>query len=169
MSLRDAARNALDGFDAKKDKVNKFQGLPSGEYTVILSDVRRADTPWGTEQLTIVTEVMEGEHVGEKDFNNVGLDEVTAKGNPNPMLSNNIRLIEKLAVCVGLSPTDDDWEDYQTLADMFQPAIGKQVIMDLKIRENKKNPQYPYKNYDFDMTEQQVNEPIEISDDDMPF
>lgn len=169
MSLRDAAMNALDGFDAKKDKIDKFEGLPSGDYTVILNDVRRADTPWGTEQLTVVTEVMEGEHVGEKDFNNIGLDEVTTKGNPNPMLSRNIRLIEKLAVCVGLSPTDDDWEDYQTLADMFQPAIGKQLIMHLKVRENKKNPQYPYRNYDFDESEEQPGNPIDISEDDMPF
>lgn len=43
--------------------------------------------------------------------------------------------------------------------------------MKLDVRENKKKPQYPYKNYDFSPAtkEEANNDPIDIDDDDLPF
>ena len=41
------------------------------------------------------------------------------------------------------------------------------MTMHLNVRPNKKNPQYPYRNYDFDAVEQPATP--EVSDDQMPF
>ena len=62
---------------------------------------------------------------------------------------------------------DDDTLIYENSAKAFAPAVGKTMIMDLKVRPNKKNPQYPYRNYDFDEAEQP--ETLEVTDDEMPF
>ena len=98
MSLRDAMNDVAKNFDAKKDSVNEFKGLPSGDYTVAVSKVEDSTAPWGAEQLSFVLEVVEGEHAGSKEFLRIGLDEVTKTGKPNPMLETNIRMVMKLSL-----------------------------------------------------------------------
>lgn len=171
MSLRDAMNNVAKDFDAKNDSINKFEGLPSGDYTVAVTKVEDSTAPWGAEQLSFVLEVVEGEHAGSNEFLRIGLDEVTKTGKPNPMLETNIRMIMKLAAVLGVEIPDQAWDDdsmvYENLAKVFQATIGKTMIMKLKIRPNKKNPDYPYRNYDFDEAEQP--ETPEVDDDGMPF
>lgn len=171
MSLRDAMKQATNGFDPKKDSVNKFKGLDSGKYIVAVAKVDDHETPWNTEQLNFVLEVVDGENAGQKEFLQIGLDELTTKGNPNPMLETNLRLIYKLAAILGVEIPDEVWDDddfiYENLAKAFQPAIGKVMLMDLRVRPNKRNPQYPYRNYDFAETAQPGM--AEVSDDDLPF
>lgn len=171
MSLRDAMNNVAKDFDAKKDSVNKFEGLPSGNYTCAVTKVEDSTAPWGAEQLSFVLEVVEGEHAGSSEYLRIGLDEVTSKGNPNPMLDTNIRMVMKLAAVLGVTIPDEAWDDdsmvYENLAKAFQGTIGKTLIMKLKVRPNKKNPEYPYRNYDFEEAEQP--ETPEVDDDEMPF
>ena len=109
MGLRDAAAKALEGFDTKKGNVNSFEGLPSEDYVVMIDNIKNQDTPWGSEQLSIRVQVLDGEHAGQKEFVNLSLDETTAKGNPNPMLGRNIKLIAKLASNSGIELQDEDW------------------------------------------------------------
>lgn len=103
MSLRDAMNKATEGFDPKNDSVNKFKGLESGKYTVVVAKVENHETPWNAEQLNFELEVVDGESAGQKEFLQIGLDELTSKGNPNPMLETNLRLVSKLAAILGLS------------------------------------------------------------------
>ena len=171
MSLRDAMKQATTGFDPKKDSVQKFKGLDSGKYTVVVTRVEDHETPWNTEQLNFVLEVVDGECAGQKEFLQIGLDELTSKGNPNPMLETNLRLVTKLAAILGVTIPDEAWDDddliYDSLARAFQPAIGKVMLMDLRVRPNKRNPQYPYRNYDFSETIQPITP--EASDEEVPF
>ncbi|MEK1410067.1 DUF669 domain-containing protein [Limosilactobacillus fermentum] len=171
MSLRDAMKQATNGFDPKKDSVNKFKGLESGKYTVAVAKVENHETPWNAEQLNFELEVVDGASAGQKEFLQIGLDELTTKGNPNPMLETNLRLVFKLAAILGVEIPYEVWDDdtliYENLAKVFQPVIGKVMLMDLKVRPNKKNPQYPYRNYDFEEMEQPGTP--EVSDDDLPF
>ena len=167
MGLRDAAAKALDGFDRKKGNVNGFEGLPSGDYVVMIDNIREQETPWGSEQLSIRAQVLDGEHAGQKEFINLSLDETTSKGNPNPMLGRNIKLIAKLASNSGIELQDEDWEDLGTLSEALAPAEGRTVLMHLTVSENKKNPQYPYRNYDFEEAEE-IDE-IDVGDDDLLF
>lgn len=171
MSLRDAMKQATDGFDPKTDSVNKFKGLDTGDYTVVVSKVENHETPWNAEQLNFELEVVDGECAGQKEFLQIGLDEVTSKGKPNPMLETNLRLVTKLAAILGVEIPDEVWDDdtlvYENLAKTFAPAVGKVMLMHLKVRPNKKNPQYPYRNYDFEETAQPDSP--EVDDDQMPF
>ena len=133
----------------------------------MMERIKNQDTPWGSEQLSIRVQVLDGEHAGQKEFVNLSLDETTAKGNSNPMLGRNIKLIAKLASNSGIELQDEDWEDIETLANALALAEGRTVLMHLTVSENKKNPQYPYRNYDFDEAEEP--DEIVIDDDDVPF
>lgn len=171
MSLRDAMNEATKNFDAKNDSVNKFEGLPSGDYIVAVTKVEDSTAPWGAEQLSFVLEVVEGEHAGSKEFLRIGLDEVTKTGKPNPMLETNIRMVMKLAAVLGVEIPEQAWDDdsmvYANLAEVFNTVVGKTMTMKLTVRPNKNNPQYPYRNYDFEEADQPETE--EVSDDDVPF
>lgn len=170
MSLLDKAQEVLAGFDATKDSANSFEGLPSGKYTVIVNTIDHYVSPKGWDGLRIITEVNSGDQVGTKDYNMFNFDEVTPTGKqvPDRVLSGHIKLVAKLANACGVKLKDEDWEDIDHLATAFNfgGAIGKIVKMDLDVRENKKNPQYPYKDYDFEPTGQP--EPIEIDDANLP-
>jgi hypothetical protein len=170
MSLLDKAQEVLAGFDATKDSANSFEGLPSGKYTVIVNTIDHYVSPGGWDGLRIIAEVNAGEHVGTKDYNKFNFDEVTPNGKkvPDRILSGHIKLVAKLANACGVTLKDEDWKDIDHLVTAFNfgGAIGKIVKMDLGVRENKKNPQYPYKDYDFEPTEQP--EPIAVDDKDLP-
>ena len=133
----------------------------------MIDNIKNQDTPWGSEQLSIRVQVLDGEHAGQKEFVNLSLDETTAKGNPNPMLGRNIKLIAKLASNSGIELQDEDWEDIETLANALVLAEGRTVLMHLTVSENKKNPQYPHRNYDFEEAEEP--DEIIVDDDDVPF
>jgi hypothetical protein len=152
MSLLDKAQEVLAGFDATKDSTNSFEGLPSGKFN------------------TFDHQVNAGKHVSTKDYNMFNLDETTASGKkvPDSVISSHIKLIAKLANACDITLKPEDWEDIDHLVAAFNfgQAIGKIVTMDLTVRENKKNPQYPYKNYDFEPAEQP--EPITVDDKDLP-
>ncbi|OTP48534.1 hypothetical protein A5884_003197, partial [Enterococcus sp. 7D2_DIV0200] len=86
------------------------------------------------------------------------------------------RTLLKLAAMAGIEFTKKDLEDEYTAAMALEKVLGSQFLMNLSITENKKNPNYPYRNYDFGPMEDEINDPfsgegstIDISDDDLPF
>lgn len=167
MSLRDKAAEALNGFDKKNGKPSSYEGLPSGDYVVMVESIKNQDTPWGSEQISIRVQVLDGEFAGRKEFVNLSLDETTSKGNPNPILSTNIKIIAKIAANSGVELQDDDWEDLGTLSDALAPVEGRTLLMHLSVKENKKRPEYPYKNYDFEEADEIETE--DLDEDDLPF
>ncbi|WP_270235264.1 DUF669 domain-containing protein [Lacticaseibacillus suilingensis] len=170
MSLRDIATQAMQDFDPQKDKPSSgYQSLPSGDYDVILEDVSHfVSNNSGWDGLRIGVSVLDGDYTGRKDSTMFNFDETSANGKaiPASVLNGHIQLVARLANAVGLTLTDDDWENIDTLVDAFNGQAGKTMLMHLSVRENKKNPQYPYKNYDFEPMEQP--EPMQINDNDLP-
>ena len=65
------------------------------------------------------------------------------------MLEKNGKILLTLIDILGENPTKDQLQDTEGLVEYFQSQIGKQFKMDLKLTKNKKNPQYPYRNYEF--------------------
>ncbi|NUF97302.1 DUF669 domain-containing protein [Lactobacillus mellis] len=169
MSLRDMATKTLQNFDAEKDSPNTPQTLPTGKYLVTLDNVEHRATDSGWEGLSIAVTVADGKYVGRRDFNSFNFETTSKNGKPIPesVIAGHIKLIAKLANACGIELQDDDWEDEDSISEAFMPVHGVQVLMDLSVKENKKNPQYPYKNYDFEKTEQP--EEVEVKDSDLPF
>lgn len=167
MNLRDIANKTLDGFDRKNGRLNEYEGLPGGDYLVMIDRVNNQVTPWNSEQISIRVEVLDGDYAGRKDFVNLSLDETTSTGKPNPVLAQNIKLIAKLAANTGIELQDNDWDDLETLANALAPAEGRTLLMHLKVNENKKNPKYPFKNYDFEETDE--IEVANLNEEDLPF
>lgn len=170
MSLRDRAKNVMSNFDATKDDINGYEGLPAGDYHMAVENVQRTDN----DQLSIKSQVIEGDSTGRIEFINIGLDEVTAAGKPLPdfVIDRNIKTVARLAAVLGVAITDDAWDDMGIMVHVFNQAVGKQFTMTLKLRENKKNPQYPYKEYEFEAVKDdpfEADKAPEVSDDDVPF
>lgn len=173
MSLRDMANNALKDFNAKKDNPNTFNSLPSGDYLVSFDGMEHRHSDNGWDGLSIAVTVIDGEQAGRKDFNGFNFDTKSANGKdiPESVIATRIKLVAKLANALGITLNDDDWDDMDTLSAAFLGSKGTSVHMKLDVRENKKKPQYPYKNYDFSPAtkEEANNDPIDIDDDDLPF
>lgn len=170
MSLRDRAKNVMSNFDATKDEINGYQGLPSGDYHMAVENVQESD--YG--QLSMKAQVIEGDNTGRIEFINIGLDEVTASGKPLPdfVIDRNIKTVARLAAVLGVAISDDAWDNMQIMVHEFNKAVGKQFKMTLKLSENKKKPQYPYKEYEFEEIKEDpfdAKDAPEVSDDDVPF
>lgn len=170
MSLRDRAKNVMDNFDATKDDINGYEGLPAGDYHMAVENVQRNDN----DQLSIKSQVIEGDATGRIEFINIGLDEVTSTGKPLPdfVIDRNIKTVARLAAVLGVAVTDDAWDDMGIMVHEFNESVGKQFTMTLSLRENKKNPQYPYKEYEFEPIKEdpfEADKAPEVSDDDVPF
>lgn len=170
MSLRDRAKNVMSNFDATKDEINGYEGLPAGDYHMAVENVQRTDN----DQLSIKAQVVEGDNTGRIEFINIGLDEVTASGKPLPdfVIDRNIKTVARLAAVLGVAIQDDAWDDMGIMVHEFSKSMGKQFNMTLKLRENKKNPQYPYKEYEFEEVKEDpfdAKDAPEVSDDDVPF
>ncbi|KRO16229.1 DUF669 domain-containing protein [Lacticaseibacillus saniviri] len=171
MSLKDIAMKATQNFDASKDKPESgYESLPSGTYNVILEDVAHfVSQRTGWDGLQIKVSVLDGEYAGRTDSNMFNFDETSANGKaiPESVLSQRVQVVARLANAVGVHLDDIDWDSIDTLVTAFMTAKGKTAVMTLSVRENKKNPQYPFKNYDFEPGE--PTEPMTISDEDIPF
>lgn len=169
MGLREMATKTLQNFDAEKDNPNQPQLLPTGKYLVVLDNVEHRATDSGWDGLSIAVTVSDGKYAGRRDFNSFNFETTSKNGKPIPesVIAGHIKLVAKLANACGIVLQDEDWEDEDSLSQAFMPAHGTQVLMDLQVKENKKNPNYPYKNYDFEKAEQPKE--VEVTDADLPF
>lgn len=174
MSLLDLAANALDNFDAKKDTVSTSQGLPDGIYNVVVEDISHATYDSGWECVKLVFGVLDGEHAGEKEYDNLSFAEKTTTGKAMPdfVISNNIRFITKLGALLGVQITPQHFagptetEVHEALVNVLAPEKGKTVILHVKHTPNKKDPSNPYTNYELEEAEQP--EEIDVTDDQLP-
>lgn len=169
MGLRERAAQIAGSYDASKDEINGYEGLPAGDYQMIVVNAQRSNL----DQLSIRAEVLDGsENDGRVEFINLGLDEVTQSGKPLPdfVIDRNIKTIMRLGLVLGIAVTDEAWDDVGVLVKEFEPAVGKQFMMHLTLKENKNNPSYPYKEYEFDAVEQDPNDlnGVEVDDNDLP-
>src|SRR5699024_12164106 len=69
---------------------------------------------------------------------------------PDFVKEKNSKIIMKLAEYEKVEFTEKDLKDELTTAEALQRGIGNQLRMELKVVPNKKNPDYPYRNYEFD-------------------
>ena len=143
-----------EGFDPNKDSIGGNASLPSGNYPVKLLKSNVAVTKSGRTQLHIVLEVVSGEHKGRTENMFLGFESDL----PKFVLENNGKYLMKLAALSDVQFTQNDLQTEQDTAEKLKDGIGKQFFMKLNVRPNKNNPDFPYRNYDFEALPQVENE-----------
>lgn len=155
MSLLDLFNEANKGLEENGGKVNQqFKQLDSGRYPVELVDVQHQVTPWGQEQLSVRIGVIAGKDKGVNEFVRLNLDSSVSEA----MAKRHMGTLIQLSRVCGIAITPGDLNGsltnvYERLALKFQPALHRRFTMDLKVSPNKKNPDYPYRNYEFSNAE----------------
>lgn len=193
MSLLDAVNELKkSGFDPKKGKeYSAFENIPAGTYKVSLDGVTH-NVKGDRDFLMLSFMVIEGKYEGKTESVFPTLAQVTSTGKPMPqfVLARSISMLQVIGEMVDTPIPDSDFdhdsetEAYEDLANTLAPAKGKILMMTIKESPNKKNPDHPYRNYEFSRAEQPKELPvddtqdpfagntgsnIEISDDQLPF
>ena len=185
MSLADILNDTKKNFDPKKDSINgSYDKLPEGTYLVTLDNINHGTFATGYENLSFKMTVIDGEYASRVEFVGVNLATEKKDGSPMPglVVTKNMRLLVTIGALVGLTITDEMvignvTDVYEKLVKAFLPYKGKLLEMTIKESANKKDPDNPYRNYEFaeasegngDPFKKRANDNIEISDDDMPF
>lgn len=157
-----------DGFDPKTSKINDGGRLDTGRYPVRLIQAEHDADSKGRIQLVIKLEVVSGEYKERKETIFLCFDEDL----PEFVLSKNAKILMAIAEFAKVKFTNKDLEDEEATAEALKKGIGNQFIMDLKIVPNKKNPEYPYRNYEFDSIEGEDpfnSDSNDVDEDDLPF
>ena len=172
MSILDALKKTKENFDPRKDTINQPMGLPAGEYAVRLkSSNHEANPHTKREEAAIVLEVISGNHKNMLEFINLNFDDDL----PEFVIDKNAKILLALAEYAGVEFTESELQSEQTIAEAMKRGIGKQFKMELKLSKNKKNPDYPYRNYEFsEMKNEFTDDPFaqnesEIGESDIPF
>ncbi len=193
MSLLDALNEVKkSNFDPKKGKeYNAFESIPAGTYKVSLDGVTH-NAKGDRDFLMLSFMVVEGKYEGKTESVFPTLAQVTSTGKAMPqfVLARSISMLQVIGEMVGTPIPDSDFDHdsetdaYEDLANTLTPAKGKILMMTIKETPNKKNPDHPYRNYEFSIAEQPKELPvdntqdpfagntgsnIEISDDQLPF
>ena len=192
MSLLDAVNELKkSGFDPKKGKeYNAFENIPAGTYKVSLDGVTH-NAKGDRDFLMLSFLVIEGKYEGKTESVFPTLAQVTSTGKAMPqfVIARSISMLQVIGEMVGTPIPDSDFDHdsetdaYEDLKDTLEPAKGKVLMMTIKETPNKKNPDRPYRNYEFSRAEQPKELPvddnqdpfagqnngIELTDDDLPF
>ena len=192
MSLLDALNEVKKSdFDPKKGKeYNAFENIPAGTYIVSLDGVTH-NAKGDRDFLMLSFLVIEGKYEGKTESVFPTLAQVTSTGKPMPqfVLARSISMLQVIGEMVDTPIPDSDFDHdsetdaYEDLKDTLEPAKGKVLMMTIKETPNKKNPDRPYRNYEFGKAEQpkelsvddkqdpfaNQNNGIELTDDDLPF
>lgn len=154
-----------EGFDAKKDNISQSSKLEPGTYPVRLKSAQANVSKSGQTQLAITLEVVSGKDKNRLEIIYMSFDE----GLPAFVLEKNGRTLLKIAAVSDMEFKKKDLEDEYTAAEALSQAIGSQFKMNLSVSPNKKNPNYPYRNYEFGPLEEQTDNSFDIDDDSLPF
>lgn len=164
MGLLDTLQSVKDeGFDAKNDKVNQSSRLESGNYPVRLKSAQAGQSKAGRDQIAISLEVVSGENKDRQELIFVSFDDEL----PPFVLEKNGRILLKIAAMVGVEFTKKDLEDEYSASEALSKGVGKQFKMELTTAPNKKNPDFPYRNYDFEPLEDEKED--DFDDESLPF
>lgn len=164
MSLLDAYKNATKDFDAKHDKVtNGYDPLPAGEYLVVLNKAEHfVSKRSGWEAMSFDFQVVDGEYAGRHERDMVSLAQKSTKGNdiPDFVVARNIRTIAKVAALSDVDLEDSDFEGtetdvYEKLRERFEGKEGATMVMKITETKNKKDPDNPYRNYEYAEAEEE--------------
>lgn len=194
MSLLDALNEVKKSdFDPKKGKeYNAFENIPAGTYKVSLDGVTH-NVKGDRDFLMLSFLVIEGKYDGKTESVFPTLAQVTSTGKPMPqfVLARSISMLQVIGEMVDTPIPDscfnheNETDAYEDLVQVLTPAKGKVLTMTIKESPNKKNPDHPYRNYEFGKAEQPkelkvddnqdpfkdqaVKDPNELTDDDLPF
>lgn len=187
MSLKDLANQTLENFNPSTDNASQqeAQGLPEGEYDVMLNGIKFHVYDSGYECLALDCQVVAGDEIDRHEFININLDPdfvaKDEKGNPYKLyekypnlLTTNIKYISQLAFATGVTLEEDDWEDMTTLDQAFndQGAKGGQFILEVTKSMNKAKTKnytnYVFAKYADDPFEGGANT-VEVDDENLPF
>ena len=194
MSLLDALNEVKKSdFDPKKGKeYNAFENIPAGTYKVSLDGVTH-NVKGNRDFLMLSFLVIEGKYDGKTESVFPTLAQVTSTGKPMPqfVLARSISMLQVIGEMVDTPIPDscfnheNETDAYEDLVQVLTPAKGKVLTMTIKESPNKKNPDHPYRNYEFGKAEQPkelsvddkqdpfadqaVKDPNELTDDDLPF
>lgn len=177
MSLAELAAS-LEGFNPKEDKINASSGngLPAGEYEVVVENAAHKTFKSGWDCFGFDLSVISGEHAGAKEMVNLSFAEVAKSGKqiPDFVLERNAKTVMTLGSLMGvevpvktfLLPNETDI--HEKLNALLHSHTGALAHMTISERPNKKDPDNPYKEYEFSAPETQMDTP-QVSDDAMPF
>ena len=192
MSLLDALNEVKkSGFDPKTGKeYNAFESIPAGTYKVSLDGVTH-NVKGDRDFLMLSFLVIEGKYDGKTEsvFPTLAQETATGKAMPQFVLARSISMLQVIGEMVDTPIPDSDFDHenetdaYEDIAATLHPAIGKVLEMTIKESPNKKDPDHPYRNYEFSKAEQPKTldvtdnqdpfasqaDNVEISDDDLPF
>ena len=164
MSILNALQAVKDsGFNAG-DAINTSTGLETGIYPVRIKQADRQEFK-GQERTSVVLEVVSGNHKDRLEFLELNFNDTL----PEFVLEKNGKILLTLIDILGVNPTKEQLQDTEGLVEYFQSQIGKQLKMDLTLTKNKKNPQYPYRNYEFSSLEENPFETDGGDVDSFPF
>lgn len=176
MSLLDALNEVKKSdFDPKKGKeYNAFENIPAGTYKVSLDGVTH-NVKGDRDFLMLSFLVIEGKYDGKTESVFPTLAQVTSTGKPMPqfVLARSISMLQVIGEMVDTPIPDscfnheNESDAYEDLAEVLTPAKGKVLTMTIKETPNKKDPDHPYRNYEFEKAEQP--KPLKVSDDQDPF
>lgn len=176
MSMLDVLKEMKEeNFDAKSGKIGgTSEPIPEGTYTVSLKGVtHRAKNNRGF--LMFSLEVVDGDYAGRQEAIFPTLEETTSTGKPMPdfVLARSVKTIKVIGAMVGLDVPNQCFlssnvdENYEAIANCFDGHEGKLLTMTVKVKPNRKDPDRPYRNYEFGTAEQP--KPVEVNDADLPF
>ena len=148
MSLLNTLKAVKDeGFDPRTGKINDGGLLPAGRYPVrLLTSEHNVNLNNNREQVILTLEVISGDSKGRQEK----LFLVFDNDLPEFVVQQNAKILLSIAEFTGVTFTEADLANTETTAQALKKGIGKQFLMDLKVRPNKKNPDYPYRNYEFE-------------------
>lgn len=167
MSLLETLKKAKQaGFDPKTDKINNGGLLDTGVYPVRLLSAERDVNKRMQEQVVVKLEVVSGEFAGRKETIFLSFESTL----PEFVLEKNAKILLSLVERAGIKTGKGDLNDEEATAQTLQRGLGNQFKMDLKVTPNKKNPSYPYRNYEFEPLETETDQLDAIDlEDDLPF
>ena len=154
------------GFNPATDSVAKDGRLEAGNYPVRLKSVERAVSKSSNrEQIAVKLEVVSGEFKDRTETFYLAFGQDL----PDFVLEKNGRLLLKLAEFAKVKFNKKDLVDEESTVEALQRGIGNQFLLKLTVSPNRKDPSSPYRNYDFDSLDSQVDDSIDIEEDDLPF
>lgn len=156
-----------EGFDPRTGKINEGGLLPSGRYPVrLMTSEHNVNLNNNREQVILTLQVTTG---GSKERQEK-LFLVFDNDLPEFVVEKNAKILLAVAEFSNVQFSNADLANTETTAEALKRGIGAQFMMDLKVVPNKKNPDYPYRNYEFEALPQaNNNDDFTVGQDDIPF